>query len=81
MLLWVIKRRVCGFTSVSETERMRILDCVQIISWWRNEILSTFENVQVPIQLSASEDWKLFEEEYYLPDAKSPVEKLATCLR
>ena len=22
--------------------RMRILDCVQIISWWRNEILSAF---------------------------------------
>jgi len=33
-------------------------------------------------QLSASENWKRFEkEDYHLPEAISPMEKLATCLR
>jgi len=50
-------------------KKLNFVDCV--ISWWRNEILSAFHNVQAAIQLSASKDWKRFEkEEYYLPRRK-----------
>ena len=70
MLVWVIKRSVCGFRSVSEAENQKAETWLCTKNYLADDemkFLSVYQNVQAPVQLSASEDWKRFEKEEYYP--------------